>query len=77
MAPFEQSVLLRDALAAVGANVELEAVDGADHFFGGADDPTVRTLFQHLIDFHKSVAGRRTRDRQSRYGDDPREPNTT
>jgi acetyl esterase/lipase len=54
MAPYEQSVLLHDALAAAGARVELETVDGADHFFAGADDATVRSLFQHAIDFAKA-----------------------
>lgn len=54
MAPYEQSVLLRDALASAGARVELETVEGADHFFGGADDTTVRALFQHAIDFMRA-----------------------
>ena len=36
--PYEQSVLLAEALRAVGAPVELEIVPGADHFFGGSDD---------------------------------------
>lgn len=51
MAPYGQSVLLHDALAAAGAPVELETVDGAEHFFGGADDATVRALFAHLVAF--------------------------
>jgi acetyl esterase/lipase len=54
MAPYQQSVLLRDALAAAGARVELDTVDGAEHFFGGADDPTVRTIFARLIEFARS-----------------------
>ncbi len=54
MAPFDQSARLADALTAVGARVELEGVDGAEHFFGGCDDATVRTLFDRLITFARS-----------------------
>jgi acetyl esterase/lipase len=51
MAPYEQSVLLHDALVAAGARVELETVDGAEHFFGGAGDARVRALFARVIGF--------------------------
>jgi acetyl esterase/lipase len=51
MAPFDQSVRLRDALAACGASVQLDAIDGAEHFFGDADDATVRQIFRRAIDF--------------------------
>lgn len=50
-APYEQSVALRDALAAAGARVELDAVEGAEHFFGGADDETVERIFARAMDF--------------------------
>jgi predicted esterase len=53
-APYEQSVALRDALAAAGANVELETIDGADHFFGGADDDTVLSVFDHAMSFARA-----------------------
>ena len=54
MAPYQQSVLLHDALAAAGAQVELDTVDDAEHFFGGADDATVRAVFARLIAFARS-----------------------
>lgn len=50
-APYEQSVLLRDALHAAGASVELETIDGADHFFGGATDATVDAIFAKAMSF--------------------------
>ncbi len=51
MAPYDQSVRLHDALAAAGAPVELETVDGAGHFFGDADDATVRAIFGRAMQF--------------------------
>ena len=51
MAPFDQSVRLRDALAGCGSTVELDAVDGAEHFFTGADDAQVRQIFDRAISF--------------------------
>lgn len=38
MVPTEQSLLLRDALEAVGAHVELQLVPGAEHMWRGLDD---------------------------------------
>jgi acetyl esterase/lipase len=49
MAPYDQSVRLRDALVAARARVDLHTVDGADHFFGGHDD--VEGLFTRSIEF--------------------------
>jgi acetyl esterase/lipase len=51
MAPYDQSVRLHEALAGVGVHVELDRVDGAAHFFGGADDATVRALFDRAMAF--------------------------
>jgi len=51
MAPFDQSVRLHAALSACGAPVELQPVQGADHFFAGADDATVRQIFERAIAF--------------------------
>lgn len=53
-APYEQSVALRDALTAAGASVELETIEGADHFFGGADDATVLSLFDRAMSFART-----------------------
>ena len=53
--PYEQSVLLADALRAVGAPVELEIVPGADHFFGGSDD--VEGIFDRAVQFLLDVDG--------------------
>ena len=53
MAPFDQSARLRDALAAVGARVQLDAIDGAEHFFGGHDD--VDGVFRRAITFLSDV----------------------
>ena len=52
MAPYNQSIRLRDALLAVGASVELETVEGADHFFGGSDD--VEAILQRAIQFART-----------------------
>ena len=49
MAPFDQSVRLHDALAAVGADVDLDVIGGAEHFFGGHDD--VEGVFLRAITF--------------------------
>jgi acetyl esterase/lipase len=46
---FDQSVRLEKALGAVGAPVELEAVPGADHFFGGA--PDIEAIFERALAF--------------------------
>lgn len=51
MAPYDQSVALRDALAAAGASVELDSVDGAEHFFEGAGAARVEDIFRRTIDF--------------------------
>ena len=51
MAPFDQSVRLRDALVEVGADVTLERYDGAEHFFGGCDDAQVRAIFEGAMQF--------------------------
>jgi acetyl esterase/lipase len=37
--PYGQSVLLYETLRAAGCDVELQAVEGADHVFDGVDDP--------------------------------------
>jgi hypothetical protein len=42
-------VRLEKALGAVGAPVELEAVPGADHFFGGA--PDIEAIFERALAF--------------------------
>jgi acetyl esterase/lipase len=41
--PYGQSVLLEEALRAVDVDVELHAVDGADHVFAGLPDTSVVT----------------------------------
>lgn len=51
MAPYDQSVALYDALTAAGAAVELDAVQDAEHFFEGAGETRVESIFQHTIDF--------------------------
>jgi acetyl esterase/lipase len=55
MAPHDQSVRLRDALAAGGARVELESVDGAEHFFAGCDDAAIQAIFDRAVAFLRSV----------------------
>ncbi len=52
MAPYDQSIRLRDALLQVGASVELETVEGGDHFFGGSTE--VDAIFQRAITFAQS-----------------------
>jgi acetyl esterase/lipase len=49
MAPYEQSVVFRDALAAAGVPVELDTIEGADHFFVGSDD--VEGIFDRMVRF--------------------------
>jgi acetyl esterase/lipase len=46
---FDQGVRLEKALRSVGAPVELEAVPGADHFFGGA--PDIEAIFERALGF--------------------------
>jgi acetyl esterase/lipase len=53
MAPFDQSVRLRDALTNAGGNARLEAVDGAGHFFEGSDD--VDAIFGRAVEFLRSM----------------------
>ena len=55
MAPHDQSVRLRDALVAGGCRVELESVDGAEHFFEGCDDTAVHAIFDRTLAFMHSV----------------------
>jgi acetyl esterase/lipase len=51
--PYTQSVRLADALAAIGAPVELEIVPGADHFFDGAAD--VEAIFGRAVEFLRAL----------------------
>ena len=51
--PCEQSVMLAEALRAVGAPVELDIVPGADHFFGGSD--AVEGIFDRAVEFLLAV----------------------
>ena len=53
-APYEQSVRLRDALVAAGVDVELETIEGAEHFFGGASDETVESIFATAMSFARA-----------------------
>jgi hypothetical protein len=46
---------MRDALVAGGGRVDLESVDGADHFFEGCDDAAVHAIFDRAIAFMHSV----------------------
>jgi acetyl esterase/lipase len=55
MAPHDQSIRLRDALVAGGARVELESMDGAEHFFDGCDATAVHAIFDRAIAFMRSV----------------------
>jgi acetyl esterase/lipase len=59
MVPAAQSVRLAEALAQTGAEVELELVPGATHFWNGADD--VAAIVRRSVDFlrarHVSAAG--------------------
>ena len=47
--PFDQALRLEKALQSVGAPVELDAIPGADHFFGGA--PDVELIFERALAF--------------------------
>jgi len=49
--PFAQSVRLRDALLAAGAEVTLHAVEGADHLWQGATDEQLHRLFDATLAF--------------------------
>ena len=51
--PFDQGLRLEKALRSVGGAVELEAVPGADHFFGGA--PDVEAIFGRAVAFLQRV----------------------
>ncbi len=51
--PFEQGERLVKALRDVGAPAELDAVPGADHFFGGA--PDVEAIFERGLAFLRRV----------------------
>lgn len=49
LAPFDQSARLTDALGAVGAAVELDAIEGAGHFFDGSTE--VEAVFERAMEF--------------------------
>jgi acetyl esterase/lipase len=51
--PFEQGERLVKALRDVGAPAELDAIPGADHFFGGA--PDVESIFERGLAFLRRV----------------------
>jgi len=51
--PFDQGLRLEKALRSVAGAVELEAVPGADHFFGGA--PDVESIFGRAVAFLQRV----------------------
>ncbi|MFD0688003.1 alpha/beta hydrolase [Actinomadura fibrosa] len=53
--PFEQSAALAAALAAAGASVRFEAVEGADHLWRGVDD--LEPLFEAAVAFAGEVTG--------------------
>lgn len=57
MAPYDQSVRVHAALSAVGADVAFETVEGAEHFFGGADDDTVVAVFDRAMEFARRCVG--------------------
>jgi len=50
-APYDGSVRLHDALRACGVDVTLETHEGAEHFFVGCDDNTVRGIFDRAMAF--------------------------
>ena len=58
MAPFDQSVRMHEALIGAGGRVELEQFDGAEHFFGGCDDTTVRRIFARTMEFARTCVSR-------------------
>ena len=51
--PFDQGERLVKALGDVGAPAELDAIPGADHFFGGA--PDVEAIFERGLAFLRRV----------------------
>jgi acetyl esterase/lipase len=55
--PFAQSVRLRDALLAAGAEVTLHAVEGADHMWQGATDEQLHQLFDATLAFLRLSSG--------------------
>jgi acetyl esterase/lipase len=55
--PFAQSVRLRDALLAAGAEVTLHAVEGADHMWQGASDEQLHRLFDATVEFLRVSGG--------------------
>lgn len=57
MAPFDQSVRMYDALSAVGARVEFDRFEGAEHFFGGCTDDQVRAIFARAMEFARACTG--------------------
>jgi acetyl esterase/lipase len=57
MAPFDQSVRMRDALKAAGAKVHLDRYEGAEHFFVGRDDSEVRAIFGRAMEFARRCVG--------------------
>jgi acetyl esterase/lipase len=54
-APHSHSVALRDALAGVGAAIELQSIEGADHFFMGHDD--IEGIFARTVEFFRQHTG--------------------
>jgi acetyl esterase/lipase len=54
MAPFDQSVRLHAALEAVGARVEFDRFEGAEHFFVGCSDDEVHALFERAMQFARN-----------------------
>ena len=62
--PFAQSVRLRDALLAAGAEVSLHAVEGADHMWQGASDEQLHRLLDATLAFLRvSGSGKGQADR--------------
>ena len=55
MVPFRQSEALAAALAEAGADVRLEAVDGADHMWIGVAD--LAPLYDAVVAFAREVTG--------------------
>lgn len=51
---YQHSLAMRGALEAAGVPVELVTVEGAEHFFMGADD-RVESLFGHTVQFLRSA----------------------
>ena len=55
MAPYQQGVLLHEALIAAGATSTLESFEGAEHFFAGCSDDEVGALFERAMAFARTV----------------------